>query len=199
MATHQIKLINKATMFYIPDKVHLTEDNPGPVEIDVLALSPNEKQWINNAHRQHRLEVIPLPGYVPPQVPTVEKLSTPATPLKPVDVKALKEKAEQDRLRLVADASSTLKATVSALTRHVEKSSNIQKLKSMRDIEREGKKRAKVLEALDKRIGEIELAISTMSGPALTEKDVFVTARDLKNLPEIEEELEDTVTINLGE
>jgi hypothetical protein len=195
-STHSIKLVSNSGMFSIPNKLHLTVDNPGPVQIDAGALSPQEKLWVNNASRSGRIELVPLPGYVPPQL-----VVTKPTEVQPVKLTAeqLKSEAEQKRLRLTADAKVTLKATVPALQKHVEKSSDLLKLRSMRELESEAKKpRSKVLEALNVRIAQIEAAVVNLSGEALTEKDIFVTSRDLKNLPEVEDEEIDTVTIAYG-
>ena len=195
-STHRIKLINNTPMFFIPQKLHLTVDNPGPVEIDAGALTPQEKTWVNNASRSGRIELTPLPGYTPPVVTPV---AIPQQPIVKVSAEQLKSDAEQKRLRLSADARVTLKATVPALQKHIEKSSDLLKLRSMRELESEAKKpRPKVLEALVARIQQIEAAVVNLSGEALTEKDIFVTSRDLKNLPEVEDEEVDTVTINLG-
>lgn len=192
----KLELIS-SSMFFIPGIVHLTYENPGPVEIDADLLNPQQKQWINNAHRQQKIKVTnPHPVEAKPQ-PQVAVATKPAAPSK--TAKEIQQDVEQARLRIIGDATNTLKATVPAIQKHVEKLSDIKKLKAMRDLEKEGKRREKVLAALDKRIGEIERAVTGLTGEGLKETDILVTDPKLRNLPEVEESEEDIVTINLGE
>jgi hypothetical protein len=210
---HRIELVTETQpMFHIPGKLHLTWEAPGPVDVDLSTFTEQEKNWLRNGKLKNALKITNLnpeakkevtpaastgishadalhalsgkvfgPASIPPK--TKEQIAQ--------DIKA---KAEEMRLKREADSKKTLTAPMPALTRFVEKCGDPLQLRAMREQELAGKNRAKVLKLLDDRIAAVSINVGSIVGAPLGEDAI---AREV-NLPEIEEELEDPVTIKLG-
>lgn len=201
---HRIELVTDTQpMFHIPGKLHLTWEAPGPVDVDLSTFTEQEKNWLRNGKLKNALKITNLNPEAKKEVTQQTTSATSLTPIGPASVPPLskaqlaekiKTKAEEARVARVGDAKKTLTAPMPALTRFVEKCGDPLQLRTMRDEELAGKNRAKVLKLLDDRIAAVSVNVGSIVGAPLGEDAI---AREA-NLPEIEEELEDPVTIKLG-
>jgi hypothetical protein len=189
---HRITLnTNVQSMFFLPNKFHLTWENPGPVDIDVNELSETERNWLRNAKLKNVLKIENLNPEIPIET---KKTAASVQAIKEEDSDKIKQDAETKRLKRIEDATKTLNAPIPALTRFIEKCGDPLQLRTMKELELQGKKRSKVQKLLEDRLSALQVSVGSIVGPALQEDAIFKEAK----LPDIEEELEDAVTIKLG-
>jgi hypothetical protein len=186
--THRIKLnTDVQPMFFLPNKFHLTWENPGPVDIDILQFSEQEKNWLNNAKLKKVLLVENL-------LTNKEVIQQDKRPVSKKDNQASSADIEQIRAQRIADAKKTLTAPLPALKRFLEKSGDIAQIRLLKEQESLGKNRDKTLKLINDRLNQLMLSVSNLVGPPVESvklpKDKFVSG--------VEEILEDTVTIQTG-
>jgi hypothetical protein len=182
--------IDKQSMFFLPSgKLHLTYENPGPVELDPASLSDNEKAWINQAYNERVLFV---------DNPNNKTTAEPTTPeeLKledrvPVE---MKEHIFERQEALREAARSLLTGRANAVKKAVDESDDILLLRLMREVESEGKKRKGILEKLDERIKDVQSNLVHELGGDQGELGTHLTSTALKNLPELDEAEDRVVT-----
>jgi hypothetical protein len=196
---HRIELVTDTQpMFYIPGKLHLTWESPGPVDVDLSIFTEQEKNWLRNGKIKNVLKIVNLNPEAPKEVTQTASIginSASAVP-KPQEqiVQNIKLNAEEMRLKREAESKKTLTAPMPSLSRFIEKCGDLLQLRVMKEQELIGKNRAKVLKLLDERITAISTNISNIVGTSLNEDSIASDA----NLPKIEEELQELVTVNLG-
>lgn len=178
-------------VFFLPGKLHLTFENAGPVELDQSKLSNQELLWIKNARLKGVLKVTGLEDTLTNSIKKEVITDTQADKPTPEE---MTERLLIKKRHTLESIQKTLKAPMPALLRFIEKSTDIALLRILVTEETSGKNRDKVLEATQERIGQLNRMLSESMGPPLDEKDI---AKE-KNLPDIEEEEQETVTINLG-
>lgn len=167
-------------MFFLPNVFHLTWENPGPVEVDPSKLTPQQMSWIMNAEKK---KVLVIDGFERPK--TVIKSQ-----------QTLKQKLDSRREQLVSESTELLKLPLKAVLTSVKSTNDVLKLRILKDLEQKNQGgRAKVLEQIDYRIKVLEKAVSAAVGDKPV-NETFVTLTELKNLPEVEETEEKSVTIN---
>lgn len=210
---HRIELnTDKQPIFGLPNRFHLTWENPGPIEVDITDYTEQEKNWLRNAKMKDVLKIENMNPEAKKEVtPAASRHVSQAEALHAMQGKVfgpasippksreqlsneIKEKAETMRLQRVVEVKKTLTAPMAALTRFIEKCGDLLQLRVMRDEESTGKSRPKVLGLLDVRIKTLADTIGSIVGPAL---DGGAIAKEA-NLPDIEEEVLETVAVRLG-
>jgi hypothetical protein len=174
----------------------LSFENPGPINVDWLKLTPQQQLWVTNALRK---SVLLTEDKIPPVAGNIAKAPVSEKPVsKKEEAKQLLQSAEDIRAEKVQQAATTLKVAQAAIVPMVEASKDLVLLRIMKDQESEGKKRKKVLDALTVQILKLESTVGSVVGEPLDNKALLVTDRNLKDLPEVEEEIEEekTFTIN---
>lgn len=170
----------------------LTWESPGPIEVDPGKIPEQHMLWIKNAQARNVLKVEDLNPTKTESVIVSKDLPLSKTE----ESQKLKQGAADKRAFKEAEAKKTLKAPASALSSFVNSSNDLVILRIMLTLEGEGKNRPKVVDLLNKRISELQAAVGSIVGEPLDSSAQLVTDRNLKNLPEVEEEEEKTVTIN---
>lgn len=171
-----------APFFFLPVVgIHLSYENPGPVEVDQTKLSPSELKQVQNAVMN---KSIIAKGFNPITSQEVK----PKAQITAIDL-------ETKRILVIENAKKSLSAPLPTLLKAIEKNPDITHLKAMHEWEIEHKNRDKVVDALKNRIDAISKALSLSIGPGLNESNVQKEAK----MPEIEYTEEETITINLGD
>jgi hypothetical protein len=183
----------KQAMFFLPNKLHLTFENPGPVEIDPSTLTEQEKAWINQAYKQTVL-FVENPNkkedqVQPPPVSVEEAKVEARTPVKTTD-QVFNRRDESTK-----QAKALLTGKVSAIKEAISASNDILLLRLMKETEAGSKKRKSVLASLDEQLDLMQTGLYHEIGGEQGEVNQFVMDANLRNLPEVEEIAEKTITI----
>jgi hypothetical protein len=168
----------------------LSFENPGPVEVDVAKLSSQQILWVNNAINKGVL----ISDSKPITPVTKAAALTVQAQTKKDQAKELLKSAEDERAQKSKQAETALKAAQLAVVPMIEGSNDLQLLRTMQDQELVGKARKKVLDALKVKITKLESTVGSIVGDPLDEKALLITDRNLKYLPEVEEEIEEEKT-----
>ncbi len=162
--------------FFIGKKLHLSWENPGPVEVDISTFSEQEKNWIKNAQAK---KILFIEGEQKKEVkstvsPTLPRIDMPT------------DRREQAR--------KTLRASHPGISAFINKSTDIGYLKLMLEEEASSKNREKFITQLTEKIKLLSDRVGSLVGPPLTDANVLKE----HNLPLVTEELEKTVTVQTG-
>lgn len=172
---------DRCSMFYLPDsKIHLSFENPGPVEVDENLLSLNEYKQVRNA------------AHVGTITTTGAKITNPTIQDKPsifkvTDYESIKIKLYETAKTVMCKPDSEILLAVASM--------DIVLLRASLDYEQKNLKREDILFALNARIKELGNILSSKMG-----LDVALTSNfKEKNLPEVEFTEEETITIQIGD
>lgn len=184
----------KQPFFTLPGKLHLTFDNPGPVQIDPDSLSDQEKRWVNEGARAGILKV-----HNPNK--KVEKTEKKEEAPEPVEVLReglqFREGPENpERDKLVEGIKKLLSGKVGDIKKAIQGSNNILFLRLITELESKGKKRSSVIDAANEQLKELHAKVASIVGASDGDNvNYFMPDPSLRNLPEVEEEPERTITI----
>ena len=176
---------DKQPMFFLPGKLHLTFENPGPTELNPEELSDQERNWINQAYQQGVLFVENPNKGMESKSPAAKKQEIPKEDRKPLE---MEEHKFENREAAVAQAKSVLAGKVGAIKKLVASSEDILLLRLMKEAEESSKKRKSIVSALDERLLKLQESLMHSLGGDQGELGTHVTDMTLKNLPELEVE-----------
>lgn len=155
----KIELHPDAFMWFLPNaKLHLSFENPGPIEIDIASLSDDEKKLVILGSRDKQIilsekEDVLLKLIAPPTLsPVVAE-----TPKTVTVYESMKENVDSVKKRMqtiLAKSKPTIKKEIGLLD-------DIRSLKLMLECENEGKNRVDILVLLTNKIKNIESKIVT--------------------------------------
>jgi hypothetical protein len=180
---HRFELTDKEPFFSIKDKLHLSYQSPGPVDLDLSIFTELEKNWLAKAKLTGVLKIDNLnPGQVPVEIKT--SISVKPTNISPVD----------KRKELVSLVSKQLQGPINSIYQLISDSTDITYLRLMKEEEASNKNRTKLLATIDKKLLLLSSQVTSLIGEPLTQQNI----QKEPNLPLVEESLEDTVQITLG-
>lgn len=177
------------SMFFLPGKLHLTYENPGPVELDPSSLTDEEKSWINQAYATNVLFVDN-----PNKKEELKKKAEVAETLARTPIE-MPEVMTEKKAEVLEQVKALLSSKVSAIKSSIKTSDDILLLRIMKEVETDGKNRKSVKASLSDRITEIQSKVIEALGGDQGEIGVHVTDASLRNLPEVEEVAEKTIQI----
>jgi hypothetical protein len=194
---HRIELVSEIEpMFMIHRKIHLTWENPGPIDVDLATYTEVEKNQIRNAINRNAIKVKNLNPEVKVEAKPTDKTSTSGEPSKKAIAKTLLEEAALLRQKKIDGASKTLRAPVHSILEFIESTGDIAYVKEMQLQEAQGKARPVILEAVKKKLAGFNNILSGIIGEALDEKSIQIDKQ--ADAFTIEEEIGEEVEINLG-
>jgi len=172
----------EAPLFIVPGKIHLSIEEPGPVEFDPTSLSDQEKQWINNAHRLRKVKVIN------PNGPSEKKVVQPPSPPPASEQKPI---MQQDKDVEIEKVKELLKSPLPALKKSISTSEDLRSLRLLKTVEEKKKKPRKgLIKIIDQRIAYMnDLVAKKIGGQDVGDK--LNPIRVAKEDPNIVELLED--------
>jgi len=181
---------DKQPMFFLPGKLHLTFENPGPIEVDPSTFTEQEKAWITQAHKMKVLLVNnPNKDVVSKHEPENAERPGARIPINPDPV------ISATRAESIKKVKALLSGKVESVKKAIVASDDILLLRLMKDAEAEGKKRISIFDALNTRLGEVQTNLVHDLGGDQGELGQLVTDPSLRNLPTVEEVMEKTITI----
>jgi len=143
--------LKEAPLFMIPGKIHLTTENPGPVELDPSKLTETEKAWVNNAHFQRKVHV------ENPNGPSEKKAAVQQPKPEPKDQEPSMFK---DRDAEVEKIKKLLKMPLNSLKKEMENTENIKVLRMVKEQEEARKKpRKSLLKIVDEKLKAVEATV----------------------------------------
>jgi hypothetical protein len=181
----------KQSMFFLPGgKLHLTFDNPGPVEVDPEKFDAQEKAWITQAHKGGVLFVDnPNKKDTTPGPAVAQETHDAMTPIEG------SEQVFDRRDETLEQAKALLSGKVGAIKKAITATDDILLLRLMKEAEYTGKKRSSITKALDDRLGGLQSKLIHDLGGDQGEIGIHITDPSLRNLPEVEEVAEKTIEI----
>lgn len=186
---HRVELTDKVPFFLIPNKLHLTWENPGPVDIDITGWNQEQIKWLSNAKMNGSVHVKNLN----PEIPFMPQVSQPAPQSSP-DNSSIQDKFLAIKKEVTNAAHKLLRKQLKTILIAIEESNDIVQLKVLLDLEATGANRDKVLEPLNKKIQKMSSKLSSSLGPDL---DSSAFAKEA-NLPDVEDSDIESITIKTG-
>ena len=178
----KIKLENKSPFFFIKDVIHLTYENPGPLEVDLSKLSDQHKQWLLNGVKSRTISIDEEISIQPP-AKTVIKDKAPV----------LKKERPEEAIKFLKEIN--YKKLITA----IDEVQDIAFLKILKETESLEKSRAKIIEAIDLRLKELQDALAKKIGiPEHNLEAANLTKADQALLNLLEEEAGEQIIIEVG-
>ena len=179
----------RQSMFFLPGKLHLTFEEPGPVELDPATLTEQEKGWINQAYITQVL-FVDNPNKKN-EVAKVDFEEIEKQARVPIDTPPRLDRREES----TEEATEMLAQKPNAIKKSIAQSSDILVLRLAKEQEAKGKCRKGVIKAFDDRLGDLQSNLLTNIGGDQGEIGIHVTDASLRNLPEIDETVERSIKI----
>jgi hypothetical protein len=171
---------DKQPFFFLPSKLHLSWEKPGPIEVDEKILTPVEISWLVNAKDRGVLSIDGL------DAKPVEKPVVVEPKIMPFEERRYAQQGEADKL---------LKTSVANICKMISKNKDLVFLRFVKEQESNNKNRASVIQAANDRINYLSKQVSSIIGLPLDDSAIV---KD-KSLPDVEEVPEKTVTVQVGE
>lgn len=198
---------DKHDMFFLTSgKLHLTFENPGPVEVDPDSFNPVEKQEITRAAYSGVLHVVNPNKQVEVNVETQE----PVKSAEPIPVQDFtQEPPNPQRKKKVAEVNDLLKKSVKGVKQALAKTDDILFVRLVLEQEKKNKSRKSVLSAASERLTAIQNQVTEelnkTLGPAGQDSDEYISNYSLRKsledsrieFEEVPDEKEVTITTSL--